>query len=265
MKQLNAKTVWITGASSGIGEALAYAFAKENAVLILTARNEEKLKQVQQNCLKHTSACYVFAADLSIPEHLSELINSVLKQVGCVDILINNAGMSQRSLAHQTPLANDRKLMELNFFSAITLTKGVLPGMMAKKSGHIVAISSIVGKFGFPLRSSYSASKHALQGYFESLRAELQEQHIEVTIISPGRIKTDVSLHALTQDGTAHGQMDAGQEGGMDANNCAKKIIRSIKQGKRDVLIGRKELLLVYIHKFLPFLYHRIVNKINHN
>ena len=140
--------------------------------------------------------------------------------------------------------------MELNYFSPIALTKAVLPGMIAEQNGHIVAISSIVGKFGFPLRSSYSASKHAIQGYFESLRAELANDQVKVSIILPGRIQTDVSKNALTSSGQAHGKLDDGQANGMDAATCAHQIIKAIKADKREVLVGRKELLMVYIHKF---------------
>ncbi|WP_083631331.1 SDR family oxidoreductase [Labilibacter marinus] len=257
------KVVWITGASSGIGEELAYAYAREGARLVLTARREDKLNAVKERCLKYTKECFVFPADLSSTDHLQDLVQRVLQKMGAIDILVNNAGMSQRSLAKETPLVNDRKIMELNFFSAIALTKLILPVMLQNQSGHIVAVSSIVGKFGFPMRSAYSAAKHALQGYFESLRAEVKADHIKVTIVSPGRVKTEVSKNALTKDGTAHGQMDAGQEKGMQADVCAKKIVKAIKKGKKDVLIGGSELLMVYIYKYLPSLYYNLVTKIS--
>lgn len=257
------KVVWITGASSGIGEELAYAYAREGARLVLTARREDKLNAVKERCLKYTKECFVFPADLSSTDHLQDLVERVLQKMGAIDILVNNAGMSQRSLAKETPLVNDRKIMELNFFSAIALTKLILPVMLQNQSGHIVAVSSIVGKFGFPMRSAYSAAKHALQGYFESLRAEVKADHIKVTIVSPGRVKTEVSKNALTKDGTAHGQMDAGQEKGMQADVCAKKIVKAIKKGKKDVLIGGSELLMVYIYKYLPSLYYNLVTKIS--
>ena len=264
MKNIANKVVWITGASSGIGEALAYQLAKKGAILVLTARNAQKLSVVQSNCLKHCQTCHVFPADLSETSHLKVLVQEVIQTTGTIDLLINNAGISQRSLVKDTPIANDRKIMELNFFSVVALSKLVLPYMLSQKSGHIVVTSSIVGKFGFPLRSAYSASKHALQGYFDSLRAEVTKENIKVTIVSPGRIKTEISKHALTQDGKQHGEMDLGQDNGLDANTCAHQIVQAIIKDKKDVLVGRKELLMVYIHKYLPFLYHSLVQKIAH-
>jgi dehydrogenase/reductase SDR family protein 7B len=261
LKSLKGKTVWITGASSGIGKALAIEFAKEGSNLILTARNEEKLNEVKDLC--KSDNCLIVPADLSKVDELESLVKHVNTLTPKIDILINNAGISQRSFAKETGLEIDRKIMELNFFSAVALTKLVLPNMLATKSGHIAVISSISGKFGFPLRTAYAASKHALQGFFESLRAELKQDNIQVTIVSPGRIKTNISLSAVTKDGTAHGEMDPGQENGIDASICAKKIVKGLKKNKKELLIGGKEILLVYIHRFLPFLYHRIVNKIS--
>lgn len=263
MKTISNKTVWITGASSGIGEALAYAFAKEGAYLILTARSKDKLKLVRENCLKMTSQCESYTADLSSPEQIESLAQEVIEKHKEVDILVNNAGMSQRSLAKDTPVSIDRQIMELNFFGSILLTKLVLPHMLKNGSGHILAISSIVGKFGFPLRTAYSASKHAIQGFFESLRAELKSENIKVTIASPGRIKTEISKNALTETGLRHGQMDPGQDGGMDVNKCAKSIVRAVKKDKKDILVGGNELMMVYIHKYLPVLYNKLVNKIS--
>lgn len=261
MRNYSGKTVWITGASSGIGSALVKEFAKENATLILTSRSLSKLELTAKMC--GNAQVYVLPADLAEIDKLSALANKAFECTGQIDLLINNAGISQRSLAIETSLAVDRKIFELNYFSAIALTKLVLPKMSQRKIGQIAVISSISGKFGFPLRTAYSASKHALQGFFESLRAEVKKDSIGVSIISPGRVQTNISLSALTKDGTAHGKMDPGQVHGITAEKCAKKIIKALKKNKKDVLIGGKEILLVYIHRFLPFLYHRIVNKIN--
>jgi short-subunit dehydrogenase len=263
MKEIRNKVVWITGASSGIGEELAYAFASEGAFLVLSARNGQKLKQVREKCLQKTEKCWVQAMDLSIVENLEAHVNEVLKQTGKIDLLINNAGRSQRSLAKETPLENDRSIMELNFFSVVALTKLVLPQMLKNKSGHIVVVSSISGKFGFPWRTAYSASKHAVQGYFESLRAELVKDNIQVTIVSPGRIKTNISRNALIETGGSYNKMDEGQEKGMLTSECAIKIVRAIKRNKKEVLVGKKELLMVYIRRFFPALYHKLVTRIN--
>lgn len=261
MQSFAQKTIWITGASSGIGRAMAIEFSKENAKLILTSRNEDKLREVAEKCKSAT--CFILPADLSDTQQLKELVNEALNFTGQIDLLINNAGRSQRSLAKETDIQIDRQLFELNFFSAVELTKLVLPSMIKRQTGHIAVVSSISGKFGFPLRTAYAATKHALQGFFESLRAELAEDNIQVSIISPGRIQTDISLHALTKDGSSHGQMDPGQANGISAEKCAQKIVKGIKKNKKEMLIGGKEILLVYIYRFLPFLYHRIVNKIS--
>jgi len=263
MKDLKEKVVWITGASSGIGEELAYAFAKEGAFLILSARSREKLEQVKTKCLLNTSKCWVQPTNLSGTDHLEEVVNAVFEQAGRVDLLINNAGRSQRSLAKETPLEIDRSIMELNFFSVVALTKLVLPQMLKNRSGHLVVISSITGKLGFPMRTAYTASKHAVQGYFESLRAELVNDNIKVTIVSPGRIKTNISRNALTKDGQPYNKMDDGQANGMDAGVCAAKIVKAIKSDRRELLVGKKELIMVYIRRFIPALYHKSVTKIN--
>jgi dehydrogenase/reductase SDR family member 7B len=262
MKKFTEKIVWITGASSGIGEELAYAFAREGAFLVLMARNREKLENVRIKCLKDTSKCWVYPVDLLKIDHLDNLVATVIEQTGQIDVLVNNAGRSQRSFARDTALDIDRTIMELNFFSKVALTKLVLPHMLKNKSGHIVVISSISGKFGFPMRTAYSASKHAIQGFFESLRAELVKDNISITIVSPGRVKTDISLNAITGSGGSYDKMDPGQAEGMPADECAARIVKAIKNKRKEVLIGQKEVALVYIRRFLPILYHKIVTRI---
>ncbi|MCT4646487.1 MAG: SDR family oxidoreductase [Carboxylicivirga sp.] len=263
MKDIKNKTVWITGASSGIGEELAILMAQKGAFPVLIARNKEKLQNVKDRCLQFTQKCWMYPMDLSRVDELPDFVQKVINETGSIDILINNAGRSQRSLAIDTPLANDLSIMELNFFSVIALSKLLLPHMINNCHGHIVTISSITGKFGFPWRTAYAASKHALQGYFESLRAELSQTNIKVTLVSPGRVKTNISLHALTENGTSYNQMDKGQQNGLPANVCAKRIVRAIQKNKKDILVGKSELLMVYIRKFLPALFHRMVTKIN--
>jgi len=263
MQTLKDKKIWITGASSGIGEALALELARAGAHLVLMSRNRDRLEQVRKACLEYTSVCLVQPLDLSRPDTMDEMVTRAMKQMGGIDILINNAGQSQRSLAKETPVDIDRKIMEVNFFGVIKLTKLLLPYMLKQGSGHIVAVSSITGKFGFPWRTAYSAAKHAVQGFFESLRAELKEDNIKVTIVSPGRIKTNISLNAITGSGTPYNKMDSGQAGGMLPEHCARKIVKSIRQERKEVLVGNQELLMVYIHRFWPGLYHRLVTKIN--
>lgn len=262
MKQdLKNKVIWITGASSGIGEALSVALASEGAKLVLTARNEEKLNDLKEKCINFSEHCMVLPMDLFQLDTIPAAVNKVIAEFGQIDMLINNAGISQRALTREADLSIDRKVMELNFFSPIALTKVVLPHMLKQKSGHIVAVSSIVGKFGFPLRSAYSSSKHALFGFFDSLRAE--EDDLDITIVIPGRIHTNISVNAIDKDGKADGKMDAGQADGMSADKCAEIIVKGLKNKKKELLVGKKELMMVHIRRFLPCLYYKMAKKIS--
>jgi short-subunit dehydrogenase len=257
------KTIWITGASSGIGEALAIEWAGHKPVLILSGRNIEKLEQVKSVCEQKGARATVIELDLTNRESIEKASSSILKIHPHIDILVNNGGISQRATVLEASIEVDRKVMETNFFGAIALTKNILPVMAKNKVGHIVVISSIVGKFGFPLRSAYSASKHALQGYFDSLRAEMVNYNINVTIVSPGRIVTNISLNAVDKNGKRYGVMDPGQAKGMPADICAKKIINAVQKRKKEILIGRKEVMMVHIKRFLPFLYYKLASKVS--
>ena len=212
--------------------------------------------------MESTAKCWVNQVDLSGNQQLDAVVKTVLVQTGRIDVLINNAGRSQRSLAKETPPEIDRNIMELNFFSVVELTKLVLPQMLKNGSGHIVVISSIAGKLGFSMRTAYSASKHALQGYFESLRTELANDNIKVTIVSPGRIKTNISVNAVTKDGSPYNIMDEGQANGMNAALCAAKIVKAIKKERKELLVGKTEILMVHIRRFLPSLYYKLVTRI---
>jgi dehydrogenase/reductase SDR family member 7B len=260
--QFQNKTIWITGASSGIGKALALEWAKYSPKLVLSGRNKEKLEEVSKACEAIGAKCQIVILDLAEPKSIEQAAKTVMETYSSIDILVNNGGISQRASAVETPVDVDRKIMETNFFGAITLTKEVLPTMVSNQKGHIVVVSSIVGKFGFPLRTAYSASKHALQGYFESLRAELKPDNINVTIVSPGRISTNISLNAIDKDGAKHGVMDPGQANGMPSDVCARKIINAIRRKKKDFLVGGSELIMVKIRKFLPALYYKMASKV---
>lgn len=256
------KKVWITGASAGIGEALALALSAEGAVLILSARNEKALEAVAKKCRDAGAAnVLVQPLDLTETEGFTAITETVVKQVGNIDILINNGGVSQRSYVNDTPMDVYRALMEVNFFGAIALTKTVLPSMIANKDGHIVTISSIVGKIGSPLRSGYAASKHALHGFFDSLRAEVYDDNIKVLMVCPGFIKTDVSKNALNAEGHATGKMDKNQERGMLPAQLAKQVLSAIKHDKQEINIGGKEILALHIKRFFPSLLNTIVRK----
>lgn len=256
------QVVWITGASSGIGEALAYAFAREGAVLLLSARRVAELERVRAAC-PDPARVHLAPLDLAAADTLPPLAAHWVGQLGQIDILVNNGGMSQRSLAAETTLAVDRRLMEVNYFGPVALTKAVLPYMRQAGRGHIVAVSSIAGKFGFPLRSAYAAAKHAMHGFFESLGLELHAEGIRVTLVNPGRIHTDISRHALTGEGQPHGEMDPGQAQGMPAEVCAQQMLRAIRRGRPEVNIGRSEILMVYFKRYAPWLFRRLARRID--
>lgn len=259
----NGKVVWITGATSGIGEALAYEFATLNAKLVLSSNQYDQLERVKNECLKKCEICYIIGFNLEDEQEINDSVVKVISEFNQIDVLINNGGISQRSLVIETPLEVDRKIMNIDYFGAIILTKKVLPIMIKNGGGSIMVTTSIAGKFGFPLRSAYSAAKHALYGFFETLRAEHLNDNIKVTIACPGRVQTNISKHALTKEGKEHGVMDKGQAGGVTAEKCARIMRKAIQKNKREVLIGGRELLMVYVKKFLPGLFYRIVSKID--
>ena len=260
--KIQGKIVWITGASSGIGEALAHELFSRGATVILSARSVGKLEELKARLEQDgRDRCFVVPCDVTHTESIYQAIEQVKQLAGRVDILINNAGVSQRSYALDTDLQVDRELFEVNFFGAVALTKGILPWMISKGGGHMVVISSMAGKYGFRMRSSYSASKHALHGFFETLRAELHDQNVKVTLVCPGRIKTDISVKFLTGDGKLYGKMDQGQVNGVPVEKCARIIVRAIEHDRKEVFIGKAELFLLEIKRLCPPLYYWIVNR----
>lgn len=256
------KIVWITGASSGIGRALAHDFAKQKAHLIISSFDKDELDLVAKECKEFTDDIITLVFDLSVQEEVKNAAKSVLSQFGHVDVLINNGGISQRSLVRETAVELDRKVMEVDYFAGITLTKAVLPGMLKNGYGHIVVTSSISGKFGFHLRSAYAAAKHAIHGFYETLWIEERKNNIHVTIVCPGRVQTNISVHALEKDGKPHGKMDAGQAEGITPESCSRQIIAAMKKDKVEVLIGKKELLMVHMKRLFPGIFYKIVTKI---
>lgn len=248
---MNNKVVWITGASSGIGEALVYEYNKAGARLIISSRNRDELFRVKTNC-KNPVNIHVLSLDLENTTALSGKAEEAIRIYGHIDILINSGGISQRGLALETDLETEQRLMNVNFWGTTILSKAVLPNMIANGGGNIVCISSLVGKFGTRMRSAYSASKHALHGYFDSLRSEVYDKKINITIICPGFIKTNVTLNALTANGTPQGTMDSAQENGMLAEDCAKKIVQAVKSNNEEVYIGGKEVKGVLFKRLFP-------------
>ncbi len=251
--------VWITGASSGIGEALAVAFHDAGAKLILSARREEELKRVQGRCGGEPNT-RILPLDMSLSGTLSDKAKAALAMFGGVDILVLNAGISQRSLTRATDESVYRRLMEVNFFGPEALTRALLPAMLEKKRGHLVVISSVAGKFGVPLRSGYSATKFALHGFYEALRAEESRNGIRVTLVCPGFIRTEISVSALKGDGTKHARMDPELASGMPVEECARQILKGVAQEKEEICVAApREKAMVYLKRFFPGLLTKMI------
>jgi len=252
------KVVWITGASSGIGKALAEAFIKTGCRLIITARNEKELLALKNNSPEPENII-VLTHDISEYHLAKEKVKTAVDAFGKIDIMIHNAGISQRSLAIDTDIEVDKKLMETNYLGTVALTKALLPYYVKQHSGQFAVITSLTGKIGSPLRSGYAASKHALHGFFDSLRAEHTKDNIHVTLICPGYVITNVSMNALTGDGSPQQKMDNATAHGITAEYAAQKIMLAIEKQKSEVYIGKKEVLAVYLKRFFPNLFAKIL------
>lgn len=262
MQHFKNKTIWVTGASEGIGEALAQQLSQEGARIILTARNMEKLREVHGSLSGGNHL--VYPMDLLQTDKIPQLVTELLEEIHNIDILINNAGISQRSLVKDTDLSVDRKIMELDYFAVITLTKTLLPHFLQRKSGQIVTISSIAGKLGTPMRSAYCAAKHAVIGFMDSLRAEVHGENIQVLVVTPGSIQTNISKNALEGDGSKHGVTDQAIANGMSVEKCAELIVKGMKAGKSELLIAQgKEKLATYLKRFAPNLLFKMVRSVS--
>lgn len=256
------KTVWITGASSGIGKSLAIALSKQQTKLILSSRNESELNAVKNAC-EHPENVKILPLDLENYTRLTAKVEEALLLFGGVDILFNNGGISQRSYVKDTSIAVDKRLMDVNYLGTVALSKALLPHFIEKNSGQFVVITSIVGKIGTPLRSSYSASKHALHGFFDSLRAEVYDNRIKVTLACPGFVQTNISINALTGNGTTHNKLDTATKNGLTPEVFVKKLLKAVRQEKQEVYIGGfKEKLAVYVKRFFPKLLSKMIQKL---
>jgi short-subunit dehydrogenase len=261
MESFSGKVVWITGASSGIGEALVHEFARLGSKIILTARREPELQRVAKEAGLTNENSLILPIDLYHTEDIAQSVEKIMQKFGTIDILVCNAGVVQRFAVKDSPIAVDRQIMELNFFANTAVTKSVLPIMLEKKSGHIVVISSVLGKVALPNRSMYAASKHALHGFYDALRGEVFRDNIGVTIICPGYVKTNISINALNASGKQYGKMDMGQENGISPEKCAKGIIRAVQNNKDEVFIGGKEIRVLLLKRFFPGLLNYIMKR----
>jgi len=258
MTDITGKTIWITGASSGIGEAMAVLASRRGAKLVLSARRADELERVRAACADPAQVA-VLPLDLTAFDAEAAL-RAAEAFFGPIDILVNNAGISQRSLLVDTGMDVYRRIMELDFFAPVALTKAVVPGMRARGGGHVVVISSVVGKMGTPLRTGYAAAKHALHGFYEAARAELWRDGLKFTVVCPGFIRTQVSLNAITGDGGRYAKMDAGQEKGMDAETCAERIWAGVAREAEELYVGREK-AAIYLKRFAPGLVSALVKR----
>lgn len=265
MRKFKDKVVWLTGASSGIGKEMAKQLNALGATVILSSRRQEQLESIQ-NELTHPENSMVMPLDLANLAEVDLIVQKIISKYKRIDILFNNGGISQRSNASDTNLEVDRKIMEINYFGSITLTKAVLPFMRRAGEGHIVVVSSLSGKFGFFLRTAYSASKHALHGFFESLRLEEYENNIKITMLCPGPVKTNISVNAMDGEGKANNKNDKMQQEGMPVEDCVKRMISAIQKEKKEVLIGQgMENMSMKVKAIFPGLFFKLLLKRNPN
>ena len=258
MARIKDKIIWITGASSGIGEALALAFNALGNKVILSARRIEKLEQVAQKC-PFPEKVRILELDLNESARMQDRVMEALGLFGPIDLLINNAGISQRSLIADTDMTVYKKLMDVNYLGTIALSKALLPHFIQHKKGHYVTVTSLMGKFGSPLRSGYCAAKHALHGFFDVMRMEHEKDGVKVTMICPGFVQTEIARNALTGDGSAQKVQDQATANGLSTEAFADKLIRAVEKEKFEAYIGRGEVKGVYLKRFFPKLLHRVV------
>jgi short-subunit dehydrogenase len=251
MKDLTGKVVWITGASSGIGEALAYELARQGAILVLSARRVEALEGVRSRC-ERAAAHKVVPFDITYVDSHQAVVSSVLEQVGRIDMLINNAGVSQRSLVLDTALAVDRQIFETDYFGPIALLKAVLPHMLARKSGHIVAVSSLAGLVATPYRSAYSSAKAALLAFHDALRAETRKSGLKVSVVCPGFVATSIADSALVGDGTASAGRHPLPKSAMPAQVFAQKAVAALRLEQELIVVAGRERMLWWLSRVSP-------------
>ncbi|MFM7730967.1 MAG: SDR family NAD(P)-dependent oxidoreductase [Flavobacteriales bacterium] len=260
MKYFKGKTIWITGASSGIGEQIACALAPHAGALILSARNAAALELVKRKCSVCTKVI-VLPFDLADEQAITQSTTQAYDAVGRIDILFNNGGVSQRASALDTNEEVERQMFQINYFSNVFLAKLVTQRMIEHGGGHLVITSSLLGKWGFHLRSTYAATKHALHGFYDSLRFETESQGMLISLVLPGFIRTEISVHAMDGKGAMTGEMDANQAGGISPEACAKKILDGVARKKSEFGVGGKELLGLKLRRFFPSFFQGILRK----
>jgi dehydrogenase/reductase SDR family protein 7B len=262
-KHFDNKVVWITGASSGIGEALAYTLSAAGARLILSSRRMDELERVKQAC-GDPAKVQLLQLDLADTASLDDKAAAAVKCFGHIDIMVHNGGVTQRGLVKETGMEVHRRLMELDYFSYVALTGALLPHFIERKAGHFVITSSVMGKIGTPMRSAYAAAKHALHGFFDCLRAEVVADNIKVTILTPGYIRTNISLFAVTNNAYGLAKPSENIDNGLPADHAAKQIMKAIKRGSFEPYIGKfsGERIVLWLNRLAPGLVTRIAPRL---
>lgn len=253
------KVIWITGASSGIGEELCYQFSMLGAQLIISARNEGKLRRVNDHLPRNAGSAKVLPLDLENLKELPEKVQTAVTYFGKVDILVNNAGLAIRDFVENTALGIDQKLMNINYLGPITLTKLLLPHFKNQGNGQMVVISSLSGKYGVPKLAAYAAPKHALDGFYESLRSELVDSGIGITLVIPGIIQTEITAHAVLGQGDNFGKVETAFKNAYPVDKAVKKMIVAIRQRKEEFYVGGSEGFTLWLNRFSPWLLRRFI------
>ena len=251
------KVVWITGASSGIGHALALAFGRAGARLILSARRREALEDVAR--MSGAPETHILPLDLTNLAELPAMAARALEWFGTVDVMVHNAGVAVRDRAANISLEVHERVLRTNYLGPVVLTQALLPSMVARGSGQFVVISSLSGKYGGPMLSAYAASKHALHAFFDTLRGEEREHGIVVTMIIPGFIRTEITAHALTGSGRPFGRVLPMYREAMTAEECAARILRGVAREKQEVLVGGIEMATIYLQRWFPAIASRVI------
>ena len=255
------KVIWMIGCSSGIGRAMAIAFAKEGAKMILSSRREDELQLLAKE-IGIPENTLVLPVDLENLGDTSILIANGLKRFEKIDFFINCGGVGQKGFVEENPIDVDRKVFEVNFFGGIALTKAVIPIMKSQGFGHIVAVSSLLGKFGLSEYATYSASKHALYGYYETLRQELLSDGIHVNILCPGTVNTRVTYNFILPDGSKFNEAMPAQENGMLPSTFAKHALTALRKNKQHAVIASlSERIALLFKQYFPNLFYWMINK----
>lgn len=261
MASFAGRVVWLTGASSGIGEALAYELAKQGATLVLSARRRDQLERVRQRA-ERSDAHLVLPFDITQIEAFPDHVELVLQKFGRIDVLINNAGVSQRALIKDTQLRVDRQIFETDYFGPVALIKAVLPHMLARGDGHLVVVSSLAGLVATPMRSAYSSAKAAINAFHEALRAETAAQGLKVSVVCPGYVATEIGNAALVGDGTTSAGRHPIPANSMPADVFARRMVAALAEERQLIVIAGKERALWWLSRVSPYLASKLLLRV---